>query len=90
MVACEAGVCVPQPGCSQRGQQDCDLDGECEAYTARLCSGAGEFAYFTCGKPKGACDLALTCVVSPFGQEVLFPDSCVPDGYEQPCVSQCL
>ncbi|HVJ22275.1 MAG TPA: hypothetical protein VM686_43010 [Polyangiaceae bacterium] len=90
MVGCEMGVCVPLPGCSERSEQDCDLDGLCEKYNARLCSSADDFAYFACGKPKGTCDDALTCMVSPFGQEVLFPDSCVPDGYTQPCVSQCL
>jgi hypothetical protein len=89
MVACEAGRCVPKPGCSERQELNCDADDKCEKYSARPCPGAGEFAYFTCGKPKGACDQALTCRVSPAGQQLLFPDSCVPDGYTQDCPSQC-
>jgi hypothetical protein len=89
MVACDTGICVPRPGCSQRGEQDCALDSQCETYEARLCGGTEDFAYFTCGKPKGSCDEALTCVVSPAGQQVEFPDGCVPDGYTQACPSAC-
>ena len=89
MVACEMGRCVPKPGCSERDELSCDADDKCEKYSARLCTTAGELGYFTCGKPKGACDEALTCRVSPAGQQVLFADSCVPDGYTQECPSQC-
>jgi hypothetical protein len=90
MVACEEGVCTPKPGCSERTEQDCESDEKCQEYQARLCTNAATmFAYFTCGKPKGACDQALTCVVDPAGRQVQFPDSCVPDGYTQACPGPC-
>jgi hypothetical protein len=89
IVACEGGVCVPKAGCSERAEQDCESDDQCGAYQARLCTSSDAFAYFACGKPKTACSEAETCGVSPFGQEVLFPDGCMPDGYTQTCVSQC-
>jgi hypothetical protein len=90
MVACEEGVCTPKPGCSERTEQDCESDDNCQEYQARLCTSASTtFAYFACGKPKGACDDALTCVVDPAGRQVQFPDSCVPDGYTQACPSAC-
>jgi hypothetical protein len=89
MVACEGGRCVPKPGCSERDEATCDADELCEKYSARLCTNSGDFTYFACGKPRGACDDALTCRVSPAGQQMLFPDSCVPDGYTQECPSQC-
>ena len=90
MVACDTGICAVKPGCSERTEQDCESDELCQKYEARLCSNAAAtLAYFACGKPKGACDDALTCVVDPFGRQVQFPDSCVPDGYTQACPSPC-
>ena len=89
MVVCEQGMCLRKAGCSERDEQGCEADDKCEKYQARLCTMPGEFHYFACGKPKGACDSTLTCRVNPNGQQVLFPDSCVPDGHTQECVSQC-
>jgi len=89
MVACEAGRCVAKPGCSERDDQNCETDGKCQAYQARLCTTTSAFAYFTCGKPHGSCDGPATCRVSPSGQQVLFPDSCVPTGYAQACPGMC-
>jgi hypothetical protein len=89
MVACEMGRCVPKPGCSERNEQSCESDGRCQKYQARNCATAGAFAYFACGKPKGACAEVATCRLSPSAQQMLFPDGCVPDGYTQTCPSQC-
>jgi hypothetical protein len=89
MVACEAGYCVAKPGCSDRDEQTCETDGKCQKYQARLCTTAAAFAYFTCGKPQGLCDGPSICRVSPSGQQVLFPDSCVPTGYTQACPGMC-
>ncbi|HKO52119.1 MAG TPA: hypothetical protein VJV79_30625 [Polyangiaceae bacterium] len=89
MVVCEAGHCVARPGCSERDEQSCETDGKCQKYQARLCASPGAFAYFTCGTPRGLCDGPSTCKVGPSGQQVLFPDSCVPTGYTQACAGLC-
>jgi hypothetical protein len=83
------GHCVAKPGCSSRGEETCEADAKCQKYEARPCSAAVDFAYFTCGQPKGSCDDALTCRIDPNAQEFVFPNSCVPTGYTQACSSQC-
>ncbi len=72
--------CTWRPGCSARSEVDCESDGQCEAYAGRAC-GTESSGFVVCGKPKGACDDALTCGQGPYGQQFMFPNGCIPEGW---------
>ncbi len=77
---CDNGSCSWQPGCSARPEVDCESDGQCEVYSGRAC-GTESSGFVICGKPQGACDDALTCGLAPYGQQFMFPNGCIPEGW---------
>jgi len=83
---CDGGMCGSREGCSARSEESCTMDGECLPYRARPC-GATTEQFVTCSGPT-ECVGVPTCALSPYAQQFMFPDSCVPVGW-LPCVSAC-